>query len=140
VTREILPVNDSTPSIDVYRGQGESILVIDDVKEQREIASGLLNELGYTVSSVSSGEEAIAYMQANSADLLLLDMIMTGFDGLETYQRILEKHPNQKAIIASGYSETNRVKMVQRLGAGQYLKKPYTLENIGLAVKRELEK
>ncbi|MBW1890112.1 MAG: response regulator, partial [Deltaproteobacteria bacterium] len=67
-------------------------------------------------------------------------MIMTGFDGLETYQRILEKHPNQKAIIASGYSETNRVKMVQRLGAGQYLKKPYTLENIGLAVKRELEK
>jgi len=140
VTREILPVNDSTPSIDVYRGQGESILVIDDVKEQREIASGLLNELGYTVSSVSSGEEAIAYMQANSADLLLLDMIMTGFDGLETYQRILEKHPNQKAIIASGYSETNRVKMVQRLGAGQYLKKPYTLENIGLAVKQELEK
>jgi len=140
VTREILPVNDSTPSIDVYRGQGESILVIDDVKEQREIASGLLNELGYTVSSVSSGEEAIAYMQANSADLLLLDMIMTGFDGLETYQRILEKHPNQKAIIASGFSETNRVKMVQRLGAGQYLKKPYTLENIGLAVKQELEK
>jgi DNA-binding NarL/FixJ family response regulator len=66
-------------------------------------------------------------------------MIMDpGIDGLETYKRIIELHPNQKAIIASGFSETERVKEAQRLGAGKYIKKPYTLEKIGIAVKEEL--
>ena len=63
-----------------------------------------------------------------------------GIDGFETYRRILEIQPNQKAIIASGFSETDRVKKAQRLGAGAYIKKPYTLENLGIAVKAELAK
>jgi DNA-binding NtrC family response regulator len=80
-------------------------------------------------------------MKTNSVDLLVLDMIMDpGIDGFETYKKITEIHPNQKAIIASGFSETDRVKEAQRLGAGTYIKKPYTLEKIGLAVKTELEK
>jgi YesN/AraC family two-component response regulator len=67
-------------------------------------------------------------------------MIMDpGIDGLETYKRIIEIHPSQKAIITSGYSETGRVKKAQRLGVGQYIKKPYTLEKMGLAVKNELK-
>ena len=49
-------------------------------------------------------------------------------------------HPGQKAIIASGFSETDRVKKAQKLGAGQYVRKPYTIEKIGMAVKTELEK
>ena len=128
-------------SIENYMGTGESILIIDDIEEQREIASGMLTKLGYSVTSVSSGEEAIEYLKRNKADLLVLDMIMDpGIDGLETYRRILELHPGQRAIIASGFSETERVKESQKLGAGEYIKKPYTLEQIGLAVKKELEK
>jgi len=124
-----------------YMGRGETILVVDDVKEQREIASAMLNQLGYFVTSVSSGEEALDYIKSNSADLLVLDMIMDpGMDGLDTYKDILKIHPGQKAIIASGFSETDRVKEVQRLGAGAYIKKPYTFEKIGLAVKTELER
>ena len=61
-------------------------------------------------------------------------------DGLDTYRKILEIRPGQKAIIASGFSETYRVKEVQRLGAGAYVKKPYTFEKIGLSVKAELER
>ena len=131
-----------TPAlIEEYMGHGETILVVDDVEEQREIASVILRKLGYSVDAVSSGEEAVDYMKTNSADLLVLDMIMDpGIDGLETYRRILELRSGQKAIIASGFSETERVKEAQRLGAGQYVKKPYTLEKIGLAVKTELEK
>ena len=80
-------------------------------------------------------------MKDNAVDLLVLDMIMDpGIDGLETYKRILELHPNQKAIIASGFSETTRVKEAQKLGAGKYLKKPYLLESLGLLVKAELNK
>ena len=61
-------------------------------------------------------------------------------DGLDTYKRIIEIHPVQKAIIASGFPETDRFKEVQSLGAGGYIEKPFLLVKIGLAVKEELEK
>jgi signal transduction histidine kinase/ActR/RegA family two-component response regulator len=126
--------------IEDYMGNGESILVVDDIKDQREIASQILMKLGYSVTTVSSGEEAVDYMKDNSVDLLVLDMIMSpGIDGLETYKRILSFHQNQRAIIASGFSATDRVKEVQKIGAGAYIKKPYTLEKIGMAVKTELD-
>jgi len=68
-------------------------------------------------------------------------MIMDpGMDGLDTYKKIIELHPGQKAIIASGFSETDRVKELQSLGAGAYIRKPLLLEKIGLAVKKELGK
>ena len=122
-------------------GKGESILIVDDVKQQREIAASMLKKLGYHVLSVPSGEEAVIYMQENRADLLVLDMIMNpGMDGLETYQKILKFHPEQKAVIASGYSESERVKAAQKMGAGPYIKKPYLLERLGRAIKTELAK
>jgi len=141
VTRKELAKDKSPVSIEDYMGKGEPILVVDDVEEQRDIASRMLKKLGYSVKTVSSGEEAVDYMKDNSADVLLLDMIMDpGIDGLETYKRILELYPKQKAIIVSGFSETELVKEAQRLGAGAYVKKPYLLEKIGLAVRDELDK
>jgi DNA-binding NtrC family response regulator len=122
-------------------GKGESVLIVDDVAQQRDIASRILNKLHYSVTTVSSGEEAIDYLKENSANLLLLDMIMEpGIDGYDTYKRILKLHPSQKAIIVSGFSETKRVKHTQKLGAGAYVKKPFLLEKIGLAVRKELDK
>ena len=126
-------------AMDEYRGRGETILVVDDVQEQREIASAILSELGYNINAVPSGEAAVDYLHEHSVDLLVLDMIMDpGMDGLDTYRAILRRHPRQKAIIASGFSETERIREVQRLGAVQYIKKPYTIERIGLAVRRAL--
>ncbi|MEA3357883.1 MAG: response regulator [Thermodesulfobacteriota bacterium] len=127
--------------IEDYRGSGELILVVDDVKEQREIATHILTKLGYSVTSVSSGIEAIDYIKQNRVDMLVLDMIMDpGIDGLDTYKEIVKISPGQKAIIASGFAENERVRETQGLGAGQYIKKPYTLEKIGLAIKFELSK
>jgi len=141
VTRKELQKNAYELSIDEYSGNGESILVVDDVKEQREIAVMIFSRLGYRVAAVSGGEEAVEYIRSTSIDLLVLDMIMDpGIDGLETYRRILEICPKQKAIIASGFSETQRVKEAQKLGAGKHVKKPYTIEKIGIAVKEELAK
>ncbi len=128
-------------SVEEYLGNGEKILVVDDAAAQREVAESLLKQLNYKVEKVASGEDAADYMKNNAVDLLVLDMIMDpGIDGLETYKRILQTHPKQKAVIASGFSETDRIKEAQKLGAGEYIKKPYTLEKIGLAVKAELEK
>ena len=141
VTRKEIGRNEKPLLIEEYLGKGESILVVDDIEEQRDISSQMLNKLGYLVTSASSGEKAVDYMKNNSADLLVLDMIMDpGIDGLETYKRILGLHPNQKAIIASGFSASDRVKEVQKMGAGAYIKKPYTLEKIGKAVKAALKK
>jgi len=141
VTRKEPAGDENRLSIEDYTGRGEAILVVDDVEEQRKIASGILKKLGYSVTTVSSGEEAAEYMKDHSADLLVLDMIMDpGIDGLETYERILKLHPAQKAIIASGFSESERVKQAQKLGAGGYVKKPYLMEKLGIAVRNELDK
>jgi DNA-binding NtrC family response regulator len=99
----------------------------------------LLTRLGYQVHVVSSGKEAVEYLQSNRADILVLDMIMDpGIDGLETYMRVLEVNSKQKAILVSGFSESERVTEAQKLGAGAYIKKPYVMEKIGVAIRDEL--
>ncbi len=124
-----------------YRGNGESILIVDDVKEQRELATNMLARLGYRAATVAGGEEAVEYIKNNKVDLMLLDMIMDpGIDGMETYRRITEINPVQKAIIVSGFSETDRVRKTQEMGAGIFVRKPYVMEKIGLAVRNELDR
>jgi two-component system cell cycle sensor histidine kinase/response regulator CckA len=76
-----------------------------------------------------------------SEDLIVLDMIRGPcLDSLATYTRILELHSAQKSIIVSGFSETERVPHAQALGAGAYVRKPYLLEKLGTAVRKELER
>lgn len=114
---------------------------MDDIPDQLEIAASILEKLGYQVATVSGGQEAVVYLQANTVDLVILDMIMEpGIDGFETYRRITSIHPGQRAIIASGYTETDRARDALALGGGGYLKKPYLLETIGVAVRKELDR
>ena len=132
--------HESVPASE-YRGDGQVILIVDDVAEQREIASNILKMLNYQPVSVASGEKAIAFLKTRSADLILLDMIMDpGLDGLETFKRILAIKPNQRAIIASGYTETSRVEQARQLGAELFIKKPYTIETVGMAIRQALQK
>jgi two-component system cell cycle sensor histidine kinase/response regulator CckA len=141
ITREAISGQDLSIPIKDYKGDGETVLVVDDVKSQREISCEMLNTLGYKTKAVSSGEEAVEYLKENTVDLILLDMIMDpGINGRETYERIIKIHPNQKAIIVSGFAETDDVKGAQKSGAGQYIKKPLTLKEIGIAVRNELKK
>jgi len=114
-------------------------LLFKKVNRTAVIALNILSALGYTAKTVASGEEAVEYVKKHNVDLIVLDMIMEpGIDGLDTYKKILDIHPGQKAIIASGFSETGRVKEAQRLGAGAYLQKPYTLQKIGVAIRNDL--
>jgi PAS domain S-box-containing protein len=128
-------------SLEPLKGAGETVLVVDDMKEQREIAAKIVEQLGYVAKSAESGEQAVELLKREPADLLILDMIMEpGIDGLETFHRVKKLHPHQKAIITSGYAETDRVQIAQRLGAGSYLKKPYTVHNLAVAIKSELNR
>ncbi len=131
-------VNNKIPLQD-YMGQGEKILVVDDDDHPRDIAVEYLRRLNFDVDQASSGKEAIDLVQIKKYDLIVLDMLMDpGIDGLETYKKLLKISPGIKAVIVSGFSETERVKRAQELGAGKYIKKPYTLEELVVSVKKEL--
>ena len=139
ITREAVVAEFPPIPLEHLFGRGEMILVVDDVESQRELSCDMLKQLGYKTESVTGGKEAIEYVKEHSVDLLLLDMIMDpGMNGLETYEEIKKIHPKQKAIIVSGFSETDQVKGALKLGAGRYIKKPLILEALGRAVKEEL--
>jgi CheY-like chemotaxis protein len=136
----VMTSEDASDTSDIF-GNGETILIVDDMPAQREIASHLLMRLGYRCKTVPSGEKAVEFLREHSVDLIILDMIMDpGIDGYETFKRIKAFRPDQKAIIASGYSETEHVKQTLALGAGCYIKKPYTISTIGKFIKKELNK
>jgi PAS domain S-box-containing protein len=139
LSREDVEEKDPQLNLAAIQGAGETILVVDDMESQREIATQLLQRLNYTVRTVDSGEAALVVLNGQTVDLVILDMIMDpGMDGLETWRQVIKRHPQQRAIIASGYAETDKVKTAQRLGAGEYLKKPYMIDSLGKAVKNAL--
>ncbi len=126
--------------IESLNGCGETILVVDDEPLQRDIASRMLKVMGYACVCVGSGETAVEYLQENRVDMVLLDMLMDpGINGRQTYERILRIHPDQKAVIASGFSESEEVKIALRLGAHAFIKKPYSIEELGRALKEGME-
>ncbi|MBK7141968.1 MAG: response regulator [bacterium] len=115
--------------------------MIDDDDIQREVSSRLLTSLGYLVTDCANGDAAVKLLGHQQFDLLLVDMIMpNSMDGTETYRRALEINPEQKAIIVSGFSESERVLEAQRLGAGQFVRKPLDRRTIAAAVRRELDR
>lgn len=141
VTHEEIKRDQDKTFLKGYQGHGESILIVDDVDTQRKIFTSMLDYLGYKPAAVASGEEAIEYLSKNRVDIIILDMIMEpGMSGRETYEHIIRMHPGQKAIIASGFAETDDVKETQRLGAGTFIKKPATMEKLSMAVREELDR
>lgn len=135
------PAHERGVAEEYLQGNGEHILVIDDEPQQRDLASRILSVYGYRVESVNSGEEAVEFLRHHECDLLLLDMIMDpGLNGYDTYRQILEIHPQQKAIVVSGFSESLNVEDTKKLGATDFVKKPYSMEILARAVKGALEK
>jgi GNAT superfamily N-acetyltransferase/CheY-like chemotaxis protein len=101
----------------------------------------MLGKRGNQVSAVASGEDALNFHQENAVDVVVLEIIIdSGMDGCDIYRSMLDRKPGQKAIIASGYCGTDRVRAVQQPGAGADLQKPYLLENLALALRRELDR
>jgi len=141
-----LPATDEEPEqaaadqpLAEFLGNGQHILVVDDEAQLREIASHMLAVLNYRTTTVSSGEEALAFLEDGAADLVLLDMQMgSGLNGEETYERICTMNPSQKAIIVTGYSTSREVAATLRRGAGGFVKKPFSMIELGRALRQEL--
>ncbi len=139
-TTQASPAAEAAPSPQpVHRGQGETVLIVDDEVLQCQIASELLSTLGYCPVAVNSGETAIEYVRENTVDLVLLDMVMDpGINGHKTYIEINRLQPGIKAIITSGFAENEDVRKAQEAGAGLFLHKPYTIESLADAVHATL--
>lgn len=141
--REDIPLVSS----EAVEGGTETLLIVDDDSLQREVVARLAIKLGYTVLDAPSGEEAVRIIQDCRVarrpfpDLVLLDMVMDpGMNGAQTYQRLKEINPAQKAIILSGYEETVKVIQVQALGAGAFIRKPVELVRLAKAIRKELSR
>ncbi len=99
----------------------------------------MLLTLGYVVDSVCSGELAIKFIKEKPVDLIVVDMLMEpGMNGRQTYEEIIKLYPNQKAIIVSGFSESDDVKAALQLGLGVH-QKPYSIAHLGRAVRDVLK-
>lgn len=115
--------------------RNEHILVVDDEPHLRDIAEKMLQSAGYRVDSVCSGELALEFIKKTPVDLLVIDMLMDpGMNGYHTYEQILKLYPRQKAIIASGFSESDDVQAALKLGASGFIKKPYSIAQLSQAV------
>lgn len=137
----LLNSEESIENNQLILGSGQTVLIVDDVLEQREIGVSILEKLGYRVWAAASGEKAIEFIKEQPVDLVLLDMFMPpGIDGLDTYKKMLMVIPEQRAVLISGYSENDRVREALELGVGAYLKKPYTIDQLSQVIHEELAK
>ena len=95
-----------------------------------------MTRLGYDVECVDCGQDAIKYLRKNDVDIVLLDMILEDdMDGLDTYKEIIRTNPEQKTIIVSGYSESDRIKEAELLGVKGFIQKPYKMREIGVMLQ-----
>jgi PAS domain S-box-containing protein len=139
VNGEVADTREEKQEKAIFSGNGEHILVVDDEPQLRDIASQILSTLGYEVDSVCSGELALQFIQSAPVDLLVIDMLMEpGMSGRKTYEEVIKLYPGQKAIVASGFSESRDVKVMLELGVSSFVKKPYSVSQLGQAVQEAL--
>jgi len=135
---EALPDNKATPKAKL-RGT-ERILVVDDLREQRQLMVRLLSGLGYEVHTCASAEEGIAWLAENPCDILLLDMMLgEGLNGCEATTVILKDHPQLPILLVSGFAPGNLIETALKEGAKGFVSKPYTPQELATEVRRILQ-
>ncbi len=120
------------------------VLVIDDMKTQRTVAKKILSALGFNVETAATGREAIELLKKVAGnkkrspyDLIVVDMMLEeDFDGLNTIEAIKAKFPSQKFVIASGYAKSERVKMAEKLGVKDFVRKPYLKDQMEKVINK----
>ena len=110
----------------------ETILVVDDEEIIRQLGADILEDEGYKVLMASRGEEAIQIYQENREDiaLVVLDVVMPGLGGRETFLKLKNINPKIKVLLSSGYSTNEEVGGILKEGVGGFVQKPYRDEEL----------
>ena len=136
--KEVLIEKKGAPAAPI-KGTG-TILLIDDEKMIIDVGLELLEELGYTVLSAMSGQEAIDVFQKDqdNIDLVIMDMIMPGMGGGETFDRLKEINPAVKVLLSSGYSIDGQATKILRRGCDGFIQKPFNMNQLAEKVQKIL--
>ena len=118
----------------------ERVLIVDDETNMRWVLQEALGEAGYEVISAGNGQDALDAMGQSPADLVVLDLKMKGMDGLATLQRLRERWPDVVVIILTAHGTVSTAVEAMQLGAADYLRKPFDVEEIRFKLHRALER
>lgn len=115
------------------------ILIVDDEKDILRALEFVLSREGYSVATATSGEEAIELLKKEEYDLILTDLKMPGMDGMEVLEKSLQLRPSTAVIIMTAYATVESAVQAMRMGASDYIVKPFINEDVKLRIKRLLE-
>ncbi|HOU78065.1 MAG TPA: response regulator, partial [Syntrophales bacterium] len=132
-------VGETAPTETIAGGR-ETILLVDDEQMILEVSRELLDSLGYRVYAAAGGQEAIALYRErkDEIDLVILDMIMPGLSGGETFDRLHEINPDIKVLLASGYSVSGEAEQILARGCNGFLQKPFQIEKLSRKIREVL--
>jgi len=116
------------------------VLVIDDDPGVRDYLEALVSRQGYEVVAVAGGEEALRTLGSAPPDLVTLDMVLPGMDGLDTLRELKKRAPDVPVIMLSGHGQARTIVEAMKLGASDFLRKPFEVEELELAFQKALEK
>ena len=129
------------PDADGFCMKGhETILVVDDEAVVIEVTQEILETLGYRVLTAWSGTEAIAVYRSRKeeVDLVILDMILSGLGGSETFDRLKSIDPHVKVILSTGYSLMGQAKLIMARGCNGFIQKPFRIQELSQKVREVL--
>jgi CheY-like chemotaxis protein len=142
-----LPASERPAEIDTstegsIRMGSETILIVDDEDHVLDACEAMLNRLGYQTILAQNGKKAVEIFQNENAniDLIMLDMIMPGMDGLTAYEHFKEINTDVKVILSSGYSITDNIKAIVNKGCDEFIQKPFSLSQISLTIRELLDR
>lgn len=115
-----------------------SILVVDDEEALRTVLSSELENEGYTIASAGDGDDAINILRDRTFDLVLLDIKMPRVDGFEVLRFIKERFPSTKVIMLTGFADLKNAIESKKLGAEDFVSKPYDLVDLLTTIERVL--
>ena len=116
------------------------VMVIDDDPGVRDYMEALVSRQGYRVYAAADGEQALARLDDVKPDLVTLDVVLPGMDGLETLRRIKQRMPDVPVVMLSGHGQARNIVEAMRLGASDFLRKPFEVEELELAFQKAVEK
>jgi len=121
-------------------GEQERVMVVDDEETVRSLLQRILEEAGYDVDTAANGEEALDRMSQLSIGVVFLDVKMPGMSGMEVLAKLTADWPDTCVIMATAVGDAQTVVEAMKIGAYDYITKPFSRDDVILKLRRALEK
>ena len=115
------------------------VLVIDDDPSIRDYLESLATRQGYDVVTAGSGEDGLKAVEKSVPDIVTLDVVLPGIDGIETLVALKKRVPDVPVVMLSGHGQAATIVEAMRQGASDFLRKPFEVEELELAFQKALE-